>query len=346
MGFECWLDQTAETITKDSMAAGVKHSKIFLLFLSQGVLSRPFCLFEIQTALALQKKIMLMHETDDRHHAFDFSADEVQQAPADVSEIFMTHESLPFRRRRFEQDAILAELIRTSGIDAGLRVEHGKDGNRDQGSAAASQLAAIPSEVPPLLESYSPRTLEETKVLSALLNRDAPASPKVLAHGMGGMGKTSLACYMVRKDEVRAHFERIGFVSVGQEPASLMELQRSLHIQLLGEPLVSKDGATVQSQWLVLQQAAVGCKWLVVLDDIWAAGHEHSLNFVDAGQSPESRVFVTTRFTSMLPGYLEVALGFLDEANAVKLLLETAERKETGSGVVAAKQIVKLCGGS
>ena len=64
MGFHCWLDQNAATITKESMEDGVRGSKVFLLFLSQGVLTRPFCLFEIQTAMGEQKALMLMHETD------------------------------------------------------------------------------------------------------------------------------------------------------------------------------------------------------------------------------------------------------------------------------------------
>ena len=105
MGYNCWLDQNAATITKDAMQAGVRSSRIFLLFLSAGVLTRPFCLFEIQTALGFQKRIMLMHETDSRHGAFDFA--EAEGAPAAIAEMLATHESLPWRRRRFEQDAIL-----------------------------------------------------------------------------------------------------------------------------------------------------------------------------------------------------------------------------------------------
>ena len=73
MGFECWLDQKAATITKESMKAGVVSAKVFLLFLSQNVLTRPFCLFEIQTALWLQKKMVLLHETDARHGVYCLS---------------------------------------------------------------------------------------------------------------------------------------------------------------------------------------------------------------------------------------------------------------------------------
>ena len=114
LGFDCWLDQKADVINKASMAAGVQNSEVFLLFLSEGVLSRPFCIFEIETALSLGKKIVLMHETDGRHGAFDFGAGGAG-VPAAVLALLQTHESLPWRRRKYEQDTILQELIRLSG---------------------------------------------------------------------------------------------------------------------------------------------------------------------------------------------------------------------------------------
>ena len=94
MGFKCWLDQNASSITKESMQAGVASSHVFLLFLSEGVLTRPFCLFEIETALSMSKKVMLMHETDSRHGAFDFASNEIKQAPESISSLFQSHESL------------------------------------------------------------------------------------------------------------------------------------------------------------------------------------------------------------------------------------------------------------
>ena len=126
MGFNCWLDQNAAKITKESMKLGVASSRVFLIFLSEGVLTRPFCLFEIETALEMKKPLTLMHETDGRHGkalgtttklgslalrlpvagmiadtplhsaagAFDFEAQEVQGAPQTISSIFSAHESL------------------------------------------------------------------------------------------------------------------------------------------------------------------------------------------------------------------------------------------------------------
>ena len=46
------------------MATGVKTSAHVILFLSANVLQRPFVIFEIETALAANKKIILIHEQE------------------------------------------------------------------------------------------------------------------------------------------------------------------------------------------------------------------------------------------------------------------------------------------
>ena len=47
-----------------------------------------------------------------------------------------------------------------------------------------------------------------------------------------------------------------------------MELQRVLHRHCIGETMPAKPGATVESQKELLGTAAVGKRWLVVLDDV------------------------------------------------------------------------------
>ena len=79
-----WYDQAAETITKESMRRGIENSVTFCLFLSKGVLQREFVQYEIQMAIALKKKIVLVHETDPRHGSFDFGADERKGVPEGI----------------------------------------------------------------------------------------------------------------------------------------------------------------------------------------------------------------------------------------------------------------------
>jgi hypothetical protein len=43
LGFACWYDNRADDLTKEGMRQGIVHAAAFLLFLSEGVLDRPFC---------------------------------------------------------------------------------------------------------------------------------------------------------------------------------------------------------------------------------------------------------------------------------------------------------------
>ena len=161
-------------------------------------------------------------------------------------------------------------------------------------------------------------------MLDVLLNRTSPnlkgtSKGRVLAHGMGGLGKTTLSASIVRLEEVREHFGRIAFVSAGQEPA-MLELQRAMHLQLVGQPMEETDSGTSESQRGTLETAAAGKRWLVVLDDIWQVEHEQALNFVDNGASPHCKVFVTTRMyfgvvcvnVDVTPVHCEAMLGTFD----------------------------------
>ena len=61
MGFKAWYDNRASDLTKDGMLKGIEQAAAFVLFLSMGVLERPYCQLEIRHALALKKPIVLLH---------------------------------------------------------------------------------------------------------------------------------------------------------------------------------------------------------------------------------------------------------------------------------------------
>ena len=50
-------DNRADDLTKDGMLKGIESSAAFVLFLSTGVLERPYCQMEIRHALALKKPV-------------------------------------------------------------------------------------------------------------------------------------------------------------------------------------------------------------------------------------------------------------------------------------------------
>ena len=53
-------DNRATDLTKEGMLKGIEHSAAFVLFLSQGVLERPYCQLEIRHAMALKKPMVLL----------------------------------------------------------------------------------------------------------------------------------------------------------------------------------------------------------------------------------------------------------------------------------------------
>ena len=56
-----WYDNRADDLTKEGMLKGIERAAAFVLFLSQGVLERPYCQMEIRHALALKKPVVLLH---------------------------------------------------------------------------------------------------------------------------------------------------------------------------------------------------------------------------------------------------------------------------------------------
>ena len=61
MGFKAWYDNRASDLTKEGMLKGIEQAAAFILFLSAGVLQRPYCQMEIRQAVALKKPVVLIH---------------------------------------------------------------------------------------------------------------------------------------------------------------------------------------------------------------------------------------------------------------------------------------------
>ena len=62
-----WYDNRADDLTKEGMLKGIEEAAAFVLFLSTGVLQRPYCQMEIRHAMALKKPIVLLHGECDAH---------------------------------------------------------------------------------------------------------------------------------------------------------------------------------------------------------------------------------------------------------------------------------------
>ena len=130
----------AKDLTEEGMKAGVRDSEVFLMFLTNSLLSRPFCLKELEWALDFKKPIVIVVETENRFWPFDLKRWQTnqctkapdgswttgwlsrtyEQCPERIRRLVESQgrkgEMLPFRRRDFELSALARELVSRSFI--------------------------------------------------------------------------------------------------------------------------------------------------------------------------------------------------------------------------------------
>ncbi|KAK3257174.1 hypothetical protein CYMTET_33732 [Cymbomonas tetramitiformis] len=252
---------------------------------------------------------------------------------------------------------------RQVGACPGAREADWLDG-RDAGGGAKSaggrgrgnpgRLARLPRSMPDLPEAYQGRT-EMLEPLKALVLARGAAScagavtltgrrrSKMAMHGMGGIGKTMLAVALLHDTDVRAAYDVLVWVSVGQDP-NLLQLQQSIHIQLTGAQL-PQHASTPQMVMGALDDAAQGREVLLVLDDLWDAGHEKLLNCIDLDTA--SMVLASSRIQGLLERAKEVEVGLLSKPAALSLLLEVAGMGMPTEGsreYALAEEGLALCG--
>ena len=254
------------------------------------------------------------------------------------------------------QEGRQAWLTARAGSPTGRRSSHGAvhaHGGRPAAVEKSSSLAPVPFEVPELPGHHEPRPAFMTRLKRALgveLSAEeeaseaeareqrseaeeaaaqgaaraeaqaAEASGRVTVVGMGGAGKTSIATAVARDPSVRARFERVLWVTLGQTP-NLTHLQGVLCKQLKDEELtggVSPEAARAQ-----LARAAQGRRVLLLLDDLWDVAHERPLAILELGLPTGSRCLITTRIRGRFKG-VELDLGSMAPAEALRLLLAGA----------------------
>ncbi|MBN2548831.1 MAG: hypothetical protein JXB15_06725 [Anaerolineales bacterium] len=185
-------------------------------------------------------------------------------------------------------------------------------------------LARLPAKPPltlpyqvPGLPSYFVRRPEITRKLIKHLRGQAKGGRLLISavHGMGGVGKTTLAAALARDPRLEKRFPHgVLWVTLGQQPDVLTELIG--WIQELGDyqfkPLII-DTAAAHLRSLLKDRAC-----LLVVDDAWQAAHAEP--FMVGGE--QCQMLITTRDAS-LASKLKAKLfdlDVLDEPQALALL--------------------------
>ena len=122
-GYKVWQDIQMDEIDTTAMQEGIDNSHCFILLLTTGVLTRPFVRFEINRAITQNKKIITIKLPGEDKYDFTLGRENCAKAktekehPGDYYQLLFEHlEAITYRRRNFEADAMIAELVRRSKI--------------------------------------------------------------------------------------------------------------------------------------------------------------------------------------------------------------------------------------
>ena len=142
-------------------------------------------------------------------------------------------------------------------------------------------MCDLPAMVPALPRGLFV-TAEMQRVMDAVLSDTS--TPQIGFCGMGGIGKTTVSCWVTRERSVRTKFGMVAWITLGQTPV-LDSCINLLHQQLTGSAL--PDGVSEDQKHEFLQQAFLGRSVLLVLDDCWDVDVATKFKWID--QTPTRR---------------------------------------------------------
>ena len=117
-GLDVWHDQSIEgNLAEPEMKKGIMESKCYVLLLSKGVFQSAAVKMELETAIGMGKTVLLVHEAQTNMPGYADFNEYVNTCPPFAEHLFKQRESMAFRRRKYEADPFLEELLKR--IDAG-----------------------------------------------------------------------------------------------------------------------------------------------------------------------------------------------------------------------------------
>jgi len=118
-GLSIWLDSQETDISVLGMSKGIAMSRVFVIFLTNSYFERIFTIFELETAVALKKPIIVIWEGDERSGGFSDLKSYIDKCPDKYQSELFQNEAMKFERRKHLRDAQVNEIaqrIRTMTV--------------------------------------------------------------------------------------------------------------------------------------------------------------------------------------------------------------------------------------
>jgi Domain of unknown function (DUF4062)/NB-ARC domain len=199
-----------------------------------------------------------------------------------------------------------------------------------QNAAGQATLRALrrPFQAPPLPSFYVERSAADQELAELLLQPASQNGVLVVGalHGLGGVGKTSLAAALAHNPAVQKRFkDGVLWATLGQNPDCLSLL--SGWIRSLGD--LEYRPTTVPAASAYLRTLLESASTLLVVDDIWESGHAKP--FLVGG--PQCCLLLTTRRAHIADelGARLWALDVMSPHEAVDLLRKRIETRRRGA---------------
>ena len=199
----------------------------------------------------------------------------------------------------------------------------------------------IPFQAPPLPPYYVDRPEYSGDLKTRLLTKSSDERTLVVTaiHGLGSIGKSTLAAALAHDKEVRTHFcDGILWATLGQQP-NLLPLLSNWVQELGGDSLnvISTEAASNQLRTLLHDKAV-----LLVVDDAWNTEDAKAFN-VGEGRC---QVLVTTRDAMIAEvfGAKPYSLDVMKPSQAMELLTNKLGRKIAGAEHQSACDLAKAVG--
>jgi len=110
-GFNAWFDQQQDDISITGMSKGIAKSCCFIIFLTRSYFRKTFTVFELETALALNKEIIVVWEGDDQCGGHSDFQTYMNACPEKYKTQLFEKEALKFERRKQLQEAQVNVIV-------------------------------------------------------------------------------------------------------------------------------------------------------------------------------------------------------------------------------------------
>ncbi|XP_024035185.1 LOW QUALITY PROTEIN: probable disease resistance protein At4g27220 [Citrus clementina] len=197
-----------------------------------------------------------------------------------------------------------------------------------------SQINTAALAKPPPLErelslpSYFSSTYKTTEsaynlIIDALKKE---STKKVGLHGLGGVGKTTLAKFVGSQLRQQKIFDKVGLATVSQHP-NIINVQNEL-VNSLGWELKQKDEKDGADQLRSMFSASKSTKILIILDDVWnELNLKEKLGIPIGDRDNRCKILLTTRLQSVCERMRcdsQIPLGTLTPEEGLALLRKNA----------------------